>query len=47
MTEPVPVCQNCGETDGVRVISLDMDLPALVLCKICTILLITDPEAIG
>lgn len=37
-------CSNCGTTEDVAPRSFDLDLPALVLCNVCTYALIHDRE---
>jgi hypothetical protein len=36
------ICQNCEGPDG-RAVSYDLDLPTVVLCGICSLLLVTNP----
>lgn len=49
MTDPTISCSACG-TDKpeakVRWHSFDMDLPAVRLCQICAVLLMTNPDLI-
>lgn len=38
------VCSNCGGTWNVKRLSYDLDLPTIVLCGVCAILIVTNPE---
>ncbi|HEY2195579.1 MAG TPA: hypothetical protein VGH76_25205 [Actinomycetospora sp.] len=36
-------CTNCGGPDGER-LSFDLDLPPIVMCQYCSILMVTNRE---
>jgi hypothetical protein len=36
-------CSNCGSSEHVATRSYDMDLPTVVLCNICALLIVSDP----
>jgi hypothetical protein len=38
-----PECSNCGGTEDVAPVSFDMDLPTIMLCRICSFLIVSDP----
>lgn len=41
--QPAATCSNCATTEDVAATSYDLDLPALTLCRACSVLLVTDP----
>jgi hypothetical protein len=40
----VQVCSNCRTTEHVAARSYDLDLPTVLLCDVCSVLLVTDYE---
>lgn len=40
-----PTCVNCGAIKDVARYSFDIDLPKLVLCRLCSFLIVDDQES--
>ena len=38
------LCANCGGVENVRLLSFDLDLPAVRLCGLCSLTIVADQE---
>lgn len=43
-TDSSVTCSNCSTTENVATYSYDLDLPKIRLCRVCSVLIVTDPE---
>jgi hypothetical protein len=47
VTTIASACSNCGTTENVAPRSPDLDIRPILLCDICSVALVMDPELFG